>query len=118
MSLLTPALAAQACPTQQAFTTGLTPSLRRTSDGWSATEFRYTAIQPTGGGRPRALDFFHVPSKVALELELSNQTCFSHDLLKLEVAFRASLISGLRSRVVPRREGDAGDVGGCRRAPS
>lgn len=93
LNLLTSALAAQSAPTQKAFTSGLTPSLRRTPNGWSATELRYTAIQPTGRGRPRALDFFHTPSRVALELELSNQTCFSHDLLKLEVAFRSSLIS-------------------------
>ena len=91
--LLDNALAARTNTNQKEFTSALTSSLRVGAHGWSATEFKYTSIQPTGRGHPRAIDFFHIPSKTGIELELSNQTCFSHDLLKMEVAFREGLIN-------------------------
>ena len=70
----------------------LTPILRDGADGWAAAELRYTPHQPVGRGRPRAIDFHHPQSGVGLELELSLQTVYAHDLLKLETAFANGLI--------------------------
>lgn len=78
--------------TQKLFTASLTKLLRDPTRGWRASELPYTPIQPQGRGRPRAIDFFHDVERTAIELELSNQTCFSHDLLKLETAFRHGYI--------------------------
>jgi len=93
MSLIGAALANANTSTQKAFTKGITGLLRDSAQGWSQSETQYTHIQPPGQGRPRAIDFFHAPSRTGVELELGNQTCFTHDLLKLEVAFRSNRIA-------------------------
>lgn len=82
-----------AVPNQNAFTTNLALSFHNTADGWRPNELPFTAIQPPGRGRRRAIDYHHVPSNWAVELELANQTTYSHDLLKLETAFRSGLIA-------------------------
>ena len=67
------------------FRASLEVAWRNTAAGWSASEFRFTPIQPQGAGRPRAMDFCHVNDRVGVEL--SNQNAVTHDLLKLETAF-------------------------------
>lgn len=91
--LLNGALGIPSAPlTQKEFTRTLTSALRNQADGWQKKELRYTSLQPLGRGRRRAIDFFHIKSRAAIELELGNQTVFSHDLLKLELAYRNKLI--------------------------
>lgn len=65
----------------------LTPYFRRAADGWLTIEPLYTPIQPVLGRR-RTNDFQHAPERISIELELGNQTCYSHDLLKLDSAYR------------------------------
>jgi hypothetical protein len=77
---------------QKVFTESLGRALRDSTQGWRARELQFTQVQHEAAGRPRAIDYFHAPSRVAIELELGNQTVFSHDLLKLEIAFRNGLI--------------------------
>lgn len=95
--LLTAALAAQqvkpTAPTQKQFTRALTASLRDVASGWQATELRYASQQTVGRGRRGAIDYFHVKEGVGVEMELGNQTVFTHDLLKLELAFKTERIA-------------------------
>lgn len=87
-ALINDALKAQTgTPSQKQFKSILSPSLRLTCNGWSPKEFPFSS-QTQVLGRPRAIDYFHQTSKTGIELELSNQTVLSHDLIKLEVAYR------------------------------
>lgn len=77
---------------QESLTRTLTEAFR-TPPNWSPREYPFTAIQPEGAGRRRALDFFYVPDRIGVELELGNQTVLSHDFLKLQTAFHEGRIA-------------------------
>lgn len=87
------AIAAAPLTTAAQFRASLEVSLRNTASGWSATEFKFTSIQPPKAGRPRAIDFCDTAQKMGVELELSNQNAISHDFLKLNTAFKNNYIS-------------------------
>lgn len=74
--------------TTSAITSSISKSLRN-SPGWDSNEFQafHNITQQGGSGRKIAIDARHQADGVCLEIELSNQTAFSHDLLKLETAF-------------------------------
>lgn len=61
----------------------------RGSVGWDLNEFKgfHKITQQSGSGRQIAIDARNQNDGICLEVELSNQTVFSHDLLKLETAF-------------------------------
>ncbi|WP_165396877.1 BglII/BstYI family type II restriction endonuclease [Sphaerotilus mobilis] len=68
-------------------TSSITNSLR-SSQGWDRREFKnfYSIKKMAGAGRQIGIDARHAIDGACVEIELSNQTTFSHDLLKLETA--------------------------------
>lgn len=73
--------------TTSEITSQLTKHLRTTA-GWDSTEFKqfHSVQQPSGSGRQIAIDARFKAENVCVEIELSNQTAFSHDLLKIQTA--------------------------------
>lgn len=55
----------------------------RGAGGWQKEFQAYTPYVLPAGGRPSGIDLYHAASRIGIELEFSNQTAMSHDLLKL-----------------------------------
>ncbi|MFG6439949.1 BglII/BstYI family type II restriction endonuclease [Roseateles sp. LKC17W] len=70
-------------------TKSITKTLRSLA-GWNKTEWKdfHPFVQSLGNKKSFAIDAFHPGSGIAVEVELSNQTAFSHDLMKLDAAYK------------------------------
>ena len=62
--------------------------------GWRAEFWDFTPFRLQGSGRRAGIDLFHEHLRFAVEVELSNQTAMSHDLLKLMTCQRNGKCDG------------------------